>query len=90
MPEGVKTAGVRAEHMQIHAADAGVANCVPAQVLRLERLSDQYLVHVRLQESGQELIVSCGPGHVAQAGQDVQIQFTQCLWFDAADQRVRT
>jgi multiple sugar transport system ATP-binding protein len=89
MPEGVKTIGVRAEHMQIHAAHAAVANGVPAVVQRLERLSDQYLVHVRLQASGQELIVSCGPDHVAQVGQDVQIEFTQCLWFDAADQRVR-
>jgi multiple sugar transport system ATP-binding protein len=90
IPASVKTVGVRAEHMLIHAADASVADSVPALVLRLERLSDQYLVHVRLQGNGQELIVSCGPGHVAQAGQDVQIQFTQCLWFDAADQRVRS
>jgi hypothetical protein len=90
MPEGVKTIGVRAEHMQIHSAQAAVANRVPAVVQRLERLSDQYLVHLRLQGSEQELIASCGPDHVAQVGQDVLIEFTQCLWFDAADQRVRT
>jgi multiple sugar transport system ATP-binding protein len=89
MPEAVKTIGVRAEHMQIHAAQFTVANSVPAVVQRLERLSDQYLVHVRLQASEQELIVSCGPDHVAQVGQDLHIQFTECLWFDAADQRVR-
>jgi multiple sugar transport system ATP-binding protein len=89
MPDGVKTVGVRAEHIHIHAADANVANSVPAAVVRLERLSDQYLVHVRLQGSGQELIVSCGPEQLAQAGQDVHLQLTQCLWFDAADQRVR-
>jgi multiple sugar transport system ATP-binding protein len=90
MPEGVKTIGVRAEHMQIHSAQAAVANRVPAVLQRLERLSDQYLVHLRLQGSEQELIASCGPDNVAQVGQDVLIEFTQCLWFDAADQRVRT
>jgi hypothetical protein len=90
LPERVKTVGVRAEHMQIHPLQSAVAGSVPAMVLRLERLSDQYLVHVRLRGSEQELIVSCGPNHVAQAGQDVQIQFMQSLWFDAADQRVRS
>jgi ABC-type sugar transport system ATPase subunit len=90
MPEAVKTIGVRAEHLRIHVAPSGVADSAPAMVLRLERLSDQYLVHVRLQGSEQELIASCGPEHLAQAGQGVHIELTQCLWFDAADQRIRT
>jgi multiple sugar transport system ATP-binding protein len=58
-------------------------------VLRLERLSDQHLVHLRLQGSAQDLIASCSPGHSAQAGQQVLVQITQCLWFDARDQRIR-
>ena len=89
-PEQVQTIGVRAEHMQIHSTESGLVSGVPAQVIRLERLSDQHLVHLRLPDSEHELIVSCGPGHVAQAGQKVLIQITQCLWFDAADQRVRS
>lgn len=90
VPGSVRTVGVRAEHMHIHPAQSGAASAVPAVVERLERLSDQHLVHVRLKNSDQDLIVSCGPGHMAQAGQDVLIEFTQCLWFDAADQRVRS
>ena len=66
-----------------------MADAVPAQVLRLERLSDQHLVHLRLQGSPQELIAACSPGHNAQAGQQVQVQITQSLWFDAADHRIR-
>jgi multiple sugar transport system ATP-binding protein len=89
MPATVQTVGVRAEHMHIHPASAAVSSGVPAQVIRLERLSDQHLVHLRLLDSAQELIASCGPGQVAETGQEVLLEITQSLWFDAADQRVR-
>jgi multiple sugar transport system ATP-binding protein len=89
VPESVQTIGVRAEHLRMHPRDASVAEALPAVVLRLERLSDQYLVHVRLQGSEHEMVVSCGPGNAAQAGQEILIAFEHCLWFDAADQRVR-
>ncbi|MFN5350548.1 MAG: ABC transporter ATP-binding protein [Betaproteobacteria bacterium] len=89
LPAAVQTLGVRAEHLQVHAADSGVTDGVPARVLRQERLSDQHLLHLRLPGSMQDLIASCGPGHSAQAEQDVLLQITQCLWFDAADQRLR-
>ncbi len=89
LPAAVQTLGVRAEHLQVHTAYSGVTDGIPARVLRQERLSDQHLLHLRLPGSMQDLIASCGPGHCAQAGQDVLIQITQCLWFDAADQRLR-
>jgi multiple sugar transport system ATP-binding protein len=89
MPASVKTVGVRAEHMRIHAASASLVAGVPAKVVRLERLSDQHLVHLRLLDSAQELIASIEPGQVAETRQEVLIEITQCLWFDAADQRVR-
>jgi multiple sugar transport system ATP-binding protein len=89
LPEDVQTIGVRAEHLQVHAADSGLADGAPAQVLRLERLSDQHLVHLRLQDSAQDLIAACRPGHSAQAGQQVRVQITQCLWFDATGHRIR-
>ena len=88
-PDGIQTVGARAEHLKIRLAHSPMQDSVPAVVQRLERLSDQYLVHLRLKDRAAEIIVSCGPEHAAQAGQEVQIQFTQCLWFDAADQRVR-
>jgi multiple sugar transport system ATP-binding protein len=88
-PDGVQTIGVRAEHLKMHPAHSAAEGTVPAVVQRLERLSDQYLVHLRLKDRAAELIGSCGPEHGAHAGQEVHIQFTQCLWFDAADQRVR-
>ena len=58
-------------------------------MLRQERLSDQHLLHLRLPGSMQDLVASCSSGHSAQAEQDVLIQMTQCLWFDATDQRLR-
>jgi multiple sugar transport system ATP-binding protein len=89
MPASVQTVGVRAEHMHIHPVGSAVSAGVPAQVIRQERLSDQHLVHLRLLDSAQELIASIGPGQIAETGQEVLIEMTQCLWFDAADQRVR-
>lgn len=89
VPDGVQTIGVRAEHLRIQPPHGRAAGSVPALVVRLERLSDQHLVHLRLKDRESELIASCGPDHGAQAGQEVDIQFAQCLWFDAADQRVR-
>jgi multiple sugar transport system ATP-binding protein len=88
-PNGVHTIGVRAEHLKIGPEHSPTPGSVSAVVQRLERLSDQHLVHLRLKDRAPEIIASCGPEYVAQAGQEVQIQFTQCLWFDAADQRVR-
>lgn len=92
LPDVVKTIGVRAEHMQIQ-LDATLASAhAVARVARIERLSDQFLVHLRLHDLGgreHALIVSAHPGHLAQPGQDVAIQILQSLSFDARDQRVR-
>lgn len=94
-PDAAKTIGVRAEHMQIH-LDVGHASAhAVARVGRIERLSDQYLVHLRLRDSSNlsdgehDVIVSAYPGHLAQPGQDVAVQILQSLSFDARDQRVR-
>jgi multiple sugar transport system ATP-binding protein len=89
VPAQVTTIGVRAEHLQIHSGATAVAVHAHAKVLRVERLSDQYLVHLRLHDSEHDLIVSAHPGQLAQPGEDVKIHIEQCLWFDAHGQRVR-
>lgn len=86
LPSTVHTVGLRAEHMQLtDAPDAALR----ARVQRIERLSDQYLLHLRLADSDTELIVSAPPEQLAHAGQDVGIHIVQSLWFDAAGLRVR-
>ena len=93
IPEGVATVGVRAEHVQICTTSAGASPDVDTQqrarIVRTERLSDQYLIHLRLHGSEQDLIGSASPGQSAQPGQDVTVQMSHCLWFDAHGQRVR-
>ena len=65
-PQQAVTVGVRAEHLRLHAAGAGTASgrgAAPghagARVKRIERLSDQHLVHVGL-DAGPD-----GKGHEA-------------------------
>lgn len=86
LPAVVHTVGVRAEHVKL-AEVAGAA--LRARVQRIERLSDQYLLHLRLADSDTELIVSAPPEQLAHAGQEVGIGIVQSLWFDAAGLRVR-
>jgi ABC-type sugar transport system ATPase subunit len=82
----VHTVGVRAEHVQlVEAAGAPLRG----RVQRIERLSDQYLLHLRLNDTDTELIVSAPPEQLAHAGQEVGIHIVQSLWFDAAGLRVR-
>ena len=88
-PATVATIGVRAEHVQI-CADAGtIGGQLRARVLRTERLSDQHLIHLKLDGSDQDVMACADSGQIAQPGQVVTIQFTQSLWFDALGQRVR-
>ena len=86
LPAAVHTVGVRAEHVQL--ADAA-STLLRGRVQRIERLSDQYLLHLRLNDSDTELIVSAPPEQLAHAGQEVGIHVVQSLWFDAAGLRVR-
>jgi multiple sugar transport system ATP-binding protein len=86
LPAAAHTVGVRAEHVQlVEAAGAPLRG----RVQRVERLSDQYLLHLRLADGDTELIVSAPPEQLAHAGQEVGIHIVQSLWFDAAGLRVR-
>ncbi len=87
-PAGAVTAGVRAEHVHLHAAGAGPASGVLAQVKRIEILSDQRLVHLTLADSAHEL-VSAAPGESGLApGVSVAVEPRRVLWFDALGQRI--
>lgn len=83
------TLGVRAEHIQIHSVSDNAHTHCQAIIERIERLSDQYLMHLRLQGSDTRLIAAAQPGHGGQMGERVHVQISHSLWFDAQGQRVR-
>jgi multiple sugar transport system ATP-binding protein len=88
-PAAAVTAGLRAEHLHV---SAGLAQrSARAQVLRIERLGDQHLVHMALRGadgSTHELVAAPPlPCHVA-PGDSVQLQVQQALWFGADGQRL--
>ena len=83
-PERAATVGVRAEHLRLH--HDGVERT--AMVRRIERLSDQHLVHVGLHGADVELVSAAPPGAQFEPGDAVAIELLQPLWFDASGQRI--
>jgi multiple sugar transport system ATP-binding protein len=90
-PAHAVTAGLRAEHLHL-AVNAASRHAGPsASVLRIERLSDQHLVHLSLQGADGKVheLVAAPPLPCAVApGDAVQLQVQQALWFDAHGQRI--
>ena len=89
MPDSVATVGVRAEHVQFSADASDGAGQARGTLKRIERLSDQYLMHFRLRDSAHDLIASSHPGQLVQPGEEVHLHMSQSLWFDAEGSRVR-
>jgi multiple sugar transport system ATP-binding protein len=90
VPASVTTIGVRAEQIQIVSADANASTVqTKAVIKRVERLSDQYLLHLHLDGSDQALIASAHPGQVGRPGDKIHFHISHSLWFDAKGQRVR-
>jgi len=87
-PERAVTIGARAEHLRLHRDLTDLAYR-SARVRRVERLSDQHLVHVGLDGSDHELITAAPPGLTFEPGDAVGVELVQPLWFDADGQRVR-
>jgi multiple sugar transport system ATP-binding protein len=97
-PEQATTVGIRSEHLILSAkssAGGGGMNAArvgayvqDARVLRIERLSDQYLVHVAIEGSENEVVAanSANPGF--EPGDAVQLEVRRALWFDANEQRI--
>ncbi len=88
-PAHVTTLGVRAEHIRLHKAPSGSGLQTICQVKRIELLSDQYLVHLSVTGSAQDVIASVPPGIGFETGQIVGVEMVHVLWFDAHEQRVR-
>ena len=86
-PGPAVTVGVRAEHLRLHPDNCAGAHC-GARVTRVERLGDQHLVHVQLDESEQCLISAAPTDASFSPGQGVQVELLRPLWFDATGQRV--
>jgi multiple sugar transport system ATP-binding protein len=86
-PAQAVTVGVRAEHLRLHRAASGGSHR-SAQVTRIERLSDQHLVHVHLNDSEQDLITAAPAGASFDPGEAVRVELLRPLWFDADGRRV--
>ena len=87
-PQRAATVGVRAEHLRLHHDGAGIGAQRIAMVRRIERLSDQHLVHVGLHSADVELVSAAPPGAHFEPGDAVAIELLQPLWFDASGQRI--
>ncbi len=89
-PDAAATAGIRSEHLSLEKSGSGKGEHVQAaRVLRVERLSDQYLVHVALEGSDKELICAPAAGTALEPGDAVHLQVRHAFWFDAGGQRIR-
>jgi multiple sugar transport system ATP-binding protein len=89
-PGQATTAGIRSEHLSL--VKDGTARGERGQsgkVLRVERLSDQYLVHVALEGSDRELISAPKENTGLEPGDAVHLQVRHAFWFDAEGQRIR-
>ena len=89
VPASVATLGVRAEHIRLHPDHTVNIDMARVQVKRVERLSDQYLVHLSLVGTEHDLIACALPGDSFEAGEMLRMELAQSLWFDASGQRVR-
>jgi multiple sugar transport system ATP-binding protein len=98
-PERAVMVGVRAEHLRLHhhgreadklgdAAGASANGHANARVKRIERLSDQHLVHVGLDGNGTELITAAPAGSHFEHDDAVRVELLQPMWFDATGQRI--
>jgi multiple sugar transport system ATP-binding protein len=83
MPSGTEAVGIRTEHLRIAAANGG---SLVGRVRRIEHLGDQS--HVHLEYRGRTLVTLADPHAPLQAGQDVELQLVNPLYFDAAGRRI--
>jgi len=80
-------AGIRAEHVRVHAAGTGIA----ATVVLAEHLGDASILHLRVDGLPELLHAKAGPGHahlLADAVVGVTPDAAAALAFDAAGVRL--
>jgi multiple sugar transport system ATP-binding protein len=85
-PERAATVGIRSEHLAVRSGSA--TGAIAGRVLRVERLSDQHLVHVQVAGTDQELTSATPAATGLEPGDAVNLQVRRALWFDAAGQRI--
>ena len=86
-PDRADTVGIRAEHLTLsrHAHPPGEPSGL---VLRVERLSDQHLVHVRVSGSAHDVVSATPAATGLEPGHTVQLRVQRALWFDSAGRRL--
>ncbi len=88
-PAHTVTLGIRSEHIALEPDALAVSkDTAAAKVLRVERLSDQVLVHVALVDSQQELVCAPARGTSLTSGAAVRIRVQRAFWFDADGRRI--
>jgi len=95
-PEGTATIGIRAEHLRLEAAGRDGPSQAPASaragarahVRRVERLGDQHLVLVGLEQGDHEIITAAPPGASFEHGDAVHVTLQRPLWFDGHGRRI--
>lgn len=88
-PEKVTTLGIRAEHIHLQKNYQTGLSQTQCQVKRIERLSDQYLVHLGVVGSEHDVIASVPQGIQFEPGEIIGAFMNQILWFDINGQRVK-
>ncbi len=87
-PPQAATVGIRSEHLILNGSASKHESTVDARVMRIERLSDQYLVHVSLDGCQQELVCTSSESTKLEPGSAVRMHVRQAFWFDATGQRI--
>ena len=87
VPGTAPSAAHSAASGEVDRAGNGAAR-VRAQVLRIEILSDQRLVHLALSDGAHELISAAPADATLEPGAHVNVELRRVLWFDAAGERV--
>jgi multiple sugar transport system ATP-binding protein len=86
-PAHTATFGIRSEHIALETAST-TEHTSDAEVLRVERLSDQVLVHVALAGTRHELVCAPLGGTSLTPGSAVRVTVQRAFWFDAQGQRI--
>ena len=83
MPDGVRTIGVRTEHLEITPSTNGSAN---AEIDWIEHLGDQNHLHVTV--GAKKLVTLTDPDTALEKGDKVTIRYRAPLYFGADGQRL--
>ncbi len=86
-PPQTVTVGIRSEHLSLSRGSASAGEPT-GKVLRMERLSDQHLVHVQISGTVHELVSASPISTGLEPGDSVSLKLQRALWFDAGGQRL--